>query len=106
MINAQCGYCTQRAQAGEDLAECACPADKPAEEDEDDVYYQCPIRFVPENILQWWEIYQYEKEFGANIDYMGRSIKYLEALRIYRHFINYWQELKNPPKPGELRRGK
>lgn len=85
-------------EAGEYPATCANPAHEPAWEDEDDVYYACPERFIPVNVIRWHEQYQYEKEFGTWVDYNDRSSRYIDAVREYNNFVVYWRELMKPRK--------
>jgi len=62
-----------------------------------DIFYNCPSAFIPQNVFEWYEIYQYEKEFGTDILYDDRSNKYLEALYEFRGFVK--QVLKEKEKP-------
>ena len=56
-------------------------------EDDEDIYYNCPSEFIPDNVNEWWGQYCYEKEFGTTINYGERSIKYIKALLLYRYWL-------------------
>ena len=46
-------------------------------------YWNCPIRFIPDNVLQFMEIYNYYKTFpGARMpDYKNVSKRFLLAIQ-------------------------
>lgn len=48
----------------------------------------CPQRHIPYSIIEWWELYNYEKEFGSDVKFAQRSVKYLSALSVYNSSKN------------------
>jgi hypothetical protein len=80
-------------EAGETPDECVNPAHEPAWEDDDDVYFACPERFIPISIIRWYDQYRYEKEFGTRIEYSDRSHKYIDAVQLYNKFTVYWTDI-------------
>jgi hypothetical protein len=84
------------AATGTDPVECVNPAQDPAWEIEGETFYACPERFISNNVIRWFEQYQYEKEFGGKVDYQERSSKYLDAVRVYRGYVQYWNDMLHP----------
>lgn len=84
------------AATGNDPEECGNPPQDPAWETEDDRFYACPERFIPNNVIRWFDQYQYEKEFGAQVAYQERSSKYIDAVRAYNNYVQYWKDILHP----------
>ena len=61
-------------------------------DNEENEYFNCPLKFIPENVLQWYEEYSYQKEFGGALSYRKQSRKFIDAIRIYNSaFCSYKQ---------------
>lgn len=53
------------------------------DEDEDE-FHTCPIRFIPGNVFGWFREYTYAKDFpGAALPYHRRSARWIEAYETY-----------------------
>jgi hypothetical protein len=49
-------------------------------------YYTCPLKFVTNEICDWYREYQYVKEFGTHIEYHEQSNRYIEAWEVYKNY--------------------
>jgi hypothetical protein len=100
-LQARCLPCITAAATGNDPEQCVNPAQDPAWDEGEDVYYACPERFIPANVIRWHEQYCYEKEFGSQVAYPERSSKFLDAEREYKGLVQYWNDLLHPKtRPG------
>jgi hypothetical protein len=73
------------------LSGCEEPAQEPVWEYEGDVWYSCPILFVPEIVSAWYEEYAHDKEFGCAVPFEQRPARWVEALNLYRSCLSEWQ---------------
>ena len=47
-------------------------------------YFNCPLKFIPETIWQWFEELQYCQKFlGTALNYKKQSAKFVDALFYY-----------------------
>jgi hypothetical protein len=55
----------------------------------EDEYYACPIRFIPQSVYEWYAEYSYYKQFpGAARPYERISNKFVEASNVYERAYN------------------
>jgi len=93
--------------AGVPKARCENPTQAAAWEDPFSVpeewYYECPVRFIPGNVFDFYEQYEYEKETRTALPYWQRSVRWMAAVNQYQHWkTHYSNELaKKPPKPAK-----
>ena len=60
---------------------------------DDTDYYNCPIRFIPDSILEWHAEYSYYKTFeSAPGAYHEVSAKWLEAMQVYRGYLTRYSD--------------
>lgn len=76
----------------------------PVWEYDEDIFYNCPLKFILPTVIEWYEMYKYEQEFGTDIKYHDRNNKYIEALNVYNNYYIYWLEEKRPHKTDYLKR--
>jgi hypothetical protein len=84
---ASCSDCTpeQRIENGCEGGESVIWFD-PITEDE---YYVCPIRFVTNNIIEWYNEYSYNMDFpGTARKYGEQSNKFIDAAHIYKRNLH------------------
>ena len=63
---------------------CDIPTQIPVWEDEEDVFYNCPLQFIPNTVWDWAEEYGYNKSMpGTAHPFAKQSAKYLEFLHYY-----------------------
>lgn len=75
---------------------------------EETEYLSCPIKFIAQNVLDWYAEYKYYKEFsGIPAPYDQMPNKWLEALSEYQHYVMAYQEeitiSKTPDKTTPLK---
>lgn len=57
--------------------------------DDEDQYYSCPFKFIPESILEWYQEYCYIKEFqGTALPFYEQGEKWIMVSNIYSRFYN------------------
>jgi hypothetical protein len=54
-------------------------------------FYNCPRRFITDDIVEWYQEYLYDIEIGTPLNYSDQSSKYTEAWMLYKHFFNRYQ---------------
>ena len=58
----------------------------------ENTYYCCPIKLIPETIHEFYNIWQYEKEFNTGVPYGERVSKFIDAMDTYnRHYIEFYK---------------
>lgn len=72
---------------------CERPTQQPVWEDEDDIYYSCPINWITDEIGQWWDEVVYSREFGG-MSYDQQSNRFVEAYLFYSAEFNRFSKLK------------
>ena len=66
-------------------------------EDEEDQLFNCPMKFVTSEIIEWYTEYSYNKEFnGTAPAYHEQSTRFIDAADHYKSCLN---ELMNRKKP-------
>ena len=72
-------------------------------EDQSDVYKKCPLVYITENIIDWYQEHLYNTEYGCSISYGDQSARFVSALNYYKacynRFVNDKQSVK---KDGDL----
>lgn len=53
----------------------------------DNKYYTCPIKFLTDNVIEWYNEYTYYKEFGCLHEYTKLPATYVEAMSLYNNYI-------------------
>lgn len=60
-------------------------------------YYVCPLRYIPQSVLGWYEEYAYCKEFGESPGlYHCIPSKWHESLHYYKHELDAYTEANKP----------
>jgi len=81
-----------------------CSAENPAavpvawENQDGLIFYNCPIHFVPDNVLDWYLQFTYEKNFHTAPPYTDRSMRFIRAMYKYEEYLKYWSNYKGTPK--------
>lgn len=69
---------------------------------EDEVYFSCPRLWVNSAMVNWYQEYMYDTEFGTALSYPEQSNRYVEAWLIYKNAFGRYQveqaEKKLKPK--------
>jgi len=48
-------------------------------------FFNCPLKFVSETVVDWYEEYSYYQDFaGAAPPFFKQSAKFIEAVKIYK----------------------
>ena len=58
-------------------------------------YFNCPSKFIPENISNFISMYQFGIEFGGIGDYNEINNKFIDASSFYKSRINHFQAVQN-----------
>lgn len=72
---------------------CEKPTQQPVWEDEDDVYYSCPILWITQEIIDWYDEMAYSKEFGGAA-YTDQSNRFVEAWLFYNSEMGRFSKAK------------
>lgn len=99
-----CSICPERAKEENG---CETPAQYAVWEDElidGEQYYCCPLAFIPESVINWYENYSYDKEFGTTTSFNDRNNKFIEAIGIYNSYKSKWFQYMHPKKKDGLQR--
>ena len=59
---------------------------------EENEYYSCPIKCIPDNIIDWFDEYAFYKEFGGSLVYSKLPSKWLESRGLYNNYLNIYTE--------------
>jgi hypothetical protein len=67
------------------------------QDDEDNEFYNCPLRFVPQTVYDWFYEYEYYQLFqGSAPAFEKQAAKFYDAARVYKMTL-----LKYAPKPRQ-----
>jgi len=67
------------------LCGCEEPTQMAVWEDDDDEFYNCPLRFITDQTAEWYKEYAYYQDFpGAAPAYRQMPAKFLEAISYYK----------------------
>ncbi|MDR2728507.1 MAG: hypothetical protein LBB56_05185 [Chitinispirillales bacterium] len=70
------------------------------EEPELGEFFNCPLKFISETVVDWYEEYSYYQDFaGAAPAFLKQSAKFIEAARIYKTALNEYMA-KSSKKKG------
>jgi len=53
-------------------------------------YYESPRKFIPDNVLEFIEEYEFYKTFGGSLSFGECSSRFIEAKKIYESSLNHW----------------
>jgi hypothetical protein len=84
--------------------ECVSLQHPAATDDEGNKIYGCPDRFIPANVLEWWDLYNDYKEFGGAPSLDNRNAKFNQALNYYRVEFSDAQKCKSRQPRESLER--
>ena len=56
-----------------------------------EVFYNCPVKWLTDDVIDWYQEYVYNVEIGGSIPFREQSSKYIEAFLVYRHFLGLYQ---------------
>ncbi|MEA3346960.1 MAG: hypothetical protein U9Q21_02585 [Candidatus Auribacterota bacterium] len=67
-----------------------------------DLFIYCPVLFIPENVIDWYNEYAYIKKFpGGAKPYGEQSAKFIDAIDIYENALMKFIPLyKGKPSGG------
>lgn len=65
--------------------------------DDEDIF-ECPVKLIPENIVEWYAEYAYYKDFsGSAPPYQSLPAKWLESMRVYnKYYFDFYSESSKP----------
>jgi len=69
---------------------CERPAESPVWEDEGDLYYSCPLLFIPPEVVEWYQEYDYCVNVRG-MEYEELPWTWLEAYRAYRNAMTTYE---------------
>jgi hypothetical protein len=72
---------------------CETPTQQVVWEDDEDVFYSCPILWITPEIISWYDEVAYSKEFGGT-PYPDQSNRFVEAWLFYNSEMNRFTKLK------------
>jgi hypothetical protein len=58
-------------------------------------YYVCPIRCIPEEVINWYDEYKFYQEFSGSLKYHEIPAKWIEAKNTYNSYVNRYIEDQN-----------
>jgi len=68
---------------------CETPTQMPVWEDgAGNEYYNCPYKWVTDNILEWYQQLSYDTEMHTALPYNDQSNKYIDAWMVYKYHLN------------------
>lgn len=59
-----------------------------------EVFLNCPLAFVTEDITEWYTEHTYDTEVGSPLNYREQSVKYIEAWMTYKTYYNKYQSYR------------
>ena len=69
-------------------------------------FFNCPLKFISETVVDWYEEYSYNQDFGAAAPaFLKQSAKFVEAVRLYKTAFGEYLEKaakKKAAKPDGL----
>jgi hypothetical protein len=73
---------------------CEAPAQRAVWYDGEDEYYTCPLCWLSDSIINWYDEYLYTQEFGTALSYNDQSNRFIEAWQQYKIAFNRFSEEK------------
>lgn len=72
------------------------------DDDTEDEFHTCPIRFIPRNVYGWYREYGYNKELpGTGVAFGQRSARWIEAMEVYSSALGrYIREKRQAGRQG------
>lgn len=86
-----CHECQDAPEFREDQG-CEIPSESVVWQDEDNEFYSCPIKWITEEITDWYQEVTYQQEFGIAEPYHSQSNRFLEAWSFYRYHLSRFQK--------------
>jgi len=93
MVPMRCSLCQQDDTLRETWG-CTQPTQVPIWEHDGDLYYSCPLLYIPHEIIDWYYEYDYAKEFGT-APYEDMSYLWVWAASEYKREYNACVAQKN-----------
>lgn len=56
----------------------------------DNFFYSCPMRFITEDILDWYQEYEYYAEFNCAPEYSIQSCRFIDAWIAYKNYFKLY----------------
>lgn len=87
-----------------ELYACERDSKEPVWELEGVYFYSCPLRWLSEAVVEWYQEYSYNKEFPSSAPgYWEAPAPYLEAIQTYNKYLNEFtlEKNKKPDKTGK-----
>ena len=82
----RCSLCSQDESLKETWG-CTTPSDTPVWELGEDTYYSCPLNYITDDVANWYQEYEYSKEFGGTSWHL-QSYAWVQAYRWYMQSYN------------------
>jgi len=68
---------------------CDNPTQMAVWENDEYEFFSCPLNFIADSVVDWWEEYLYYKSFsGSSPLYKNQSAKFVEAMYLYNKLLN------------------
>jgi hypothetical protein len=71
---------------------CEKPAQEAVWEDGENLFYSCPLQFIPDNILIFISEYNYNKKYQTNKSYKKQSNRYVKAEKEYEYWVGFYRK--------------
>ena len=72
-------------------------------DDEENEYFSCPIKLIPDNIFEWFEEYNYYQLYpGSMPTYDNIPAKWYQALLTYRNHLSEYSKEKKPEHRSDM----
>jgi hypothetical protein len=56
------------------------------------LYYEEPKVFIPESVFEWYEEYEYYKEFNGAPNFNEVSSRFIEMKNTYNGYLSFWDK--------------
>ena len=67
-------------------------------EDEDERFFNCPLRFITQAASEWYIEYSYCKELGCGLPYGDQDARFVDAMREYcTHYARLYKASVRKP---------
>ena len=73
---------------------CEVPTQQPVWEDGEDQYFSCPLLWITDEIIAWYDEVVYSKEFGG-LPYDRQSNRFVEAYLFYQSEMSRFTKEKS-----------
>lgn len=70
--------------------------DRPIYNLDDNEFYCCPIRFITQQVYDWYDEYNYHQTFqGTAPGYNNNTKRYWDSVKLYKMYLNKYEELRD-----------